>query len=94
MATRTARSFSTSVSGLPNQLGSAAGTLQSITVGALSAFVQLVTVLTPDGDKPVKAERIAQIAKVPGTVAFTADPRAGMIETATVSEPGGSSDGV
>lgn len=35
-----------SVSELPNQLGTAAGTLQSITVGALSAFVQLVTVLT------------------------------------------------
>ncbi len=38
--------LSASVSGLPNQLGSAAGTLSSITVGALSAFVQLVTVLT------------------------------------------------
>lgn len=35
-----------SVSELPNQLGTAAGTLQSITVGALSAFVQLLTVLT------------------------------------------------
>lgn len=38
--------LSESVSGLPNQLGSAAGTLRSVTVGALSAFVQLVTVLT------------------------------------------------
>lgn len=38
--------LSQSVSSLPNQLGSAAGTLRSITVGALSAFVQLVTVLT------------------------------------------------
>lgn len=38
--------LSESVSGLPNQLGTAAGTLRSITVGALSAFVQLVTVLT------------------------------------------------
>lgn len=38
--------LSQSVSGLPNQLGTAAGTLRSITVGALSAFVQLVTVLT------------------------------------------------
>jgi predicted PurR-regulated permease PerM len=38
--------LSQSVSELPNQLGTAAGTLQSITVGALSAFVQLVTVLT------------------------------------------------
>lgn len=35
-----------SVSELPNQLGTAAGTLQSITLGAFSAFVQLVTVLT------------------------------------------------
>lgn len=31
---------------LPTQLGSAAGTLQSITFGAFSAFVQLITVLT------------------------------------------------
>ncbi len=31
---------------LPTQLGSAAGTLQSITFGAFSAFIQLVTVLT------------------------------------------------
>lgn len=38
--------LSESVSGLPNQLGTAAGTLQSITVGALSAMVQLLTVLT------------------------------------------------
>lgn len=35
-----------SVSELPNQLGTAAGTLQSVTLGALSAFVQLVSVLT------------------------------------------------
>lgn len=35
-----------SVSELPAQLGTAAGTLQAVTVGALSAFVQLVTVLT------------------------------------------------
>lgn len=38
--------LSQSVSELPNQLGGAADTLRSITVGALSAFVQLVTVLT------------------------------------------------
>lgn len=38
--------LSESASQLPSQLGNAAGTLQSITVGALSAFVQLVTVLT------------------------------------------------
>lgn len=38
--------LSESASQLPSQLGTAAGTLQSITVGALSAFVQLVTVLT------------------------------------------------
>lgn len=31
---------------LPSQLGAAVGTLQSITVGAFSAFVQLITVLT------------------------------------------------
>jgi predicted PurR-regulated permease PerM len=35
-----------SVADLPAQLGTAAGTLQSVTLGALSAFVQLVTVLT------------------------------------------------
>lgn len=35
-----------SVRELPNQLGTAAGTLQSVTLGALSAFVQLATVLT------------------------------------------------
>jgi predicted PurR-regulated permease PerM len=35
-----------SVSELPKQLGTAAGTLQSVTLGALSAFVQLVSVLT------------------------------------------------
>ncbi|MBI2692230.1 MAG: AI-2E family transporter [Solirubrobacterales bacterium] len=35
-----------SVSELPQQLGTAAGTLQAVTLGALSAFVQLVTVLT------------------------------------------------
>lgn len=35
-----------SATGLPTQLGTAAGTLQSITVGAFSAFIQLVTVLT------------------------------------------------
>ncbi|MBJ7354994.1 MAG: AI-2E family transporter [Thermoleophilaceae bacterium] len=35
-----------SVSELPTQLGTAAGTLQSVTLGALSAFVQLITVLT------------------------------------------------
>jgi predicted PurR-regulated permease PerM len=38
--------LSSSVTALPGQLDTAAGTLQSITVGALSAFVQLVTVLT------------------------------------------------
>ncbi len=38
--------LSQSATGLPNQLGTAAGTLQSITVGAFSAFIQLVTVLT------------------------------------------------
>jgi predicted PurR-regulated permease PerM len=35
-----------SAAGLPSQLGAAAGTLQSITFGAFSAFVELVTVLT------------------------------------------------
>ncbi|MGK2878725.1 MAG: AI-2E family transporter [Solirubrobacterales bacterium] len=35
-----------SVRELPNQLGTAAGTLQSVTLGALSAFVQLLTVFT------------------------------------------------
>jgi predicted PurR-regulated permease PerM len=35
-----------SAADLPTQLGSAAGTLQSVTFGAFSAFVQLVTVLT------------------------------------------------
>ncbi|MFY9265074.1 MAG: AI-2E family transporter [Solirubrobacterales bacterium] len=35
-----------SAAALPDRLGSAVGTLQSITIGAFSAFVQLVTVLT------------------------------------------------
>lgn len=34
-----------SVRELPKQLGTAAGTLQAVTLGALSAFVQLITVL-------------------------------------------------
>jgi predicted PurR-regulated permease PerM len=39
------KNLQSSVTDLPSQLGTAAGTLQSVTLGALSAFVQLISVL-------------------------------------------------
>lgn len=40
--------------------------------------------LTPDGDKPVGAERVRQIAAVPGIVAFGQDPRTGEVLLASL----------
>lgn len=40
------KNLQSSVSDLPSQLGTAAGTLQSVTLGALSAFIQMLSVLT------------------------------------------------